>query len=102
MGAGGHKIVLVIVWMEEEWCCFPEELRDHGFSSCLLKAGSMLLGYEKEKRRKKGDKCILEIPLSVWRLREAVKGKQLLSARDECVFGHLEWSLALGDCHMSL
>lgn len=54
------------------------------------------------KKKDEGDKCILEIPVSVWKPQEAVKGKQLVSARDECVFGYLEWSLALGDHHMSL
>lgn len=75
--------------MEEEWCCYPEELQDDGFSSWLLEAGSMQLGCGKEKRKKKelkGDKCILVIPLSVWRPQEAVKCKQLGSARDKvCV-----------------
>lgn len=43
----------------------------------------------------------LEDP-SVWRPQEAVKSKQLGSATDKCVFDQLEWSLALGDHHVSL
>lgn len=39
---------------------------------------------------------------SVWRPQEAEKCKQLGSARDKCVFDQPEWSLALGDHHMSL
>lgn len=43
----------------------------------------------------------LEDP-SVWRPQEAVKSKQLGSVTDKCVFDQLEWSLALGDHHVSL
>lgn len=48
--------------MDGRWCCCPEELRDDGFSSWLLEAGSIKLGCGKEKRKKKelkGDKLML-------------------------------------------
>lgn len=60
----------------------------------------------KRRGRKKNEseinKCILDISVSVWRPQEAVKCKQLGSARDKCVFDQLEWSLTHGDHHMSL
>lgn len=60
------------------------------------------MGKKRKKKELKGDKCILKIPVRVWKPQEAVKSKQLGSARDKCVFDQLEWSLALGDHHMLL